>query len=173
MRARQKDFLLHPGAAAEESSAVWTRLEALPAFRGASTVLFYMSMPGEPLTDGFAARWYGRKRLAVPLVVGERLELREYDPLRLTVGYKGIREPAADTVVILPRDVDLAVVPGVAFAPCAQGAGFVRLGHGGGFYDRLLPELSCPLVGVGYSFRLLDSLPEDPWDMRLDTVLLP
>lgn len=43
-----------------------------------------------------------------------------------------------------------------------------RLGRGKGFYDRLLPQLRCPAIGICYPFRVLDAVPADPWDRPLD-----
>lgn len=171
MRRRQREFLEGAASAEAQSAAIWERLEAMPAFWAADCVLLYMAMPGEPLTEAFIGRWHGRKRIVLPVVVGDGLELREYDPELLKEGYMGIWEPSEAALPVNPSEVDLAVVPGVAFAPM-DGA-VVRLGHGGGFYDRLLPRLDCPLIGVGYSFRLVDSLPADPWDVRLDGAIIP
>ena len=59
-------------------------------------------------------------------------------------------------------------VPGLAFG--AQGQ---RLGRGGGFYDRFLASTGPGIttVGLGYSFQVLEWLPEEPWDRRLDYVV--
>ncbi len=44
---------------------------------------------------------------------------------------------------------------------------------GGGYYDRFLasagPEVTA--VGLGYSFQLMERVPQDPWDRRLDYVV--
>lgn len=148
-----------------ETPAIWSRIEALPEFRDARTVLAYMSIPGEVPTQEFIDKWRGDKRIAIPLVVGESLELYEYDPDHLTAGYKGIMEPSADAVPVDPSEIDLALVPGVAF--CRKDGKLWRLGRGKGFYDRLLTRLSCPTAGIFFSFRLLPDLPLDPWDLPL------
>lgn len=171
MRSREAAFYEEKGRPEAESSLIWSMVEALPEFAGASTVLVYMSMRGEPCTEEFIARWHLRKKLAIPLVKGELLELREYSPDALVRGYKGIVEPSDSAPVIDESLIDLALVPGIAFS--RVGDGFVRLGHGGGFYDRLLPRLQCPTVGVGFSFRLLDSIPADPWDRCVSRVIIP
>lgn len=170
MRRAEKAYL-DEGRAAADSAAIWRKVEALPEFAKASTVLVYMSMKGEPQSSEFIARWFGRKTLVIPLVKGEQLELREYSPDALVPGYKGIVEPSLSAPLVEESSIELAIVPGIAFAP--SGDGFVRLGHGGGFYDRLLPSLNCPTVGVCYSFRLLDSIPSEPWDRSVDKVIIP
>lgn len=83
-------------------------------------------------------------------------------------GYLGIMEPTTDAEEILPSQVDLAIIPGVAFD--RQGN---RLGHGKGFYDRLLPELDCPRIGVAYDGQIYDCLQTDVWDQKMDFVITP
>jgi 5-formyltetrahydrofolate cyclo-ligase len=63
---------------------------------------------------------------------------------------------------------DMALIPGV----CFDRRGY-RLGFGGGYYDRLLATSGMKrplLLGIGYSFQLVDSLPVQPWDMPVDIV---
>ena len=88
---------------------------------------------------------------------------------RLQPGYKGILEPTPDATPVSPGEIELALIPGVAFA--GERGAFSRLGRGKGFYDRLLPSLRCPKVGICYPFRLVDSLPTDPWDIPLDGLI--
>jgi len=168
MKGLQQEFT--PEQAEEESKAIWSAIESCEAFRNASTVLLYMNIPGEVETRSFIERWKGRKRIAIPLVKGDRLELKEYDAHKLTEGYKGILEPSEDAVTVGVSELELAVVPGVAFARLENGRA-ARLGRGGGFYDRLLPALECPCIGVCYSYRLVDTVPTEDWDRSLDGVV--
>lgn len=152
--------------AASECEAYWSGIEARDAFRNAGTVLLYMAIRGEIPTAGFIERWAGKKRIALPLVKGDTLELREYRPSKICKGYKGISEPTPEAPLISPEEIDFAIIPGVAFAPSGNG-GFKRLGRGKGFYDRLLPLLHCPTVPAGYSFRFIEDLPTDSWDVNI------
>ena len=192
MRQRAAAFLAS-GQAAPESARILAELEAMPAFHDAACVLVYMALPDEVQTAPLLERWAGRKRLVIPRVAGEDLELCEYDPARLQTGYRGILEPAPDALPVCPDEIDLAVVPGTAFSQGqnvwrlgrgseeqsdAGGLGGTppnqtntktvwRLGRGKGFYDRLLPRLRCPAVGICYPFRVLPEIPTDPWDQPL------
>ena len=67
-----------------------------------------------------------------------------------------------------PSDLDVVVVPGLAFTP-----GGDRLGQGGGWYDRLLPLLAddCVRIGVCFTEQLVEELPIEPHDARLHVVL--
>ncbi|MBP5211139.1 MAG: 5-formyltetrahydrofolate cyclo-ligase [Bacteroidales bacterium] len=166
MRELQEQFLSDPVRVREETGRIWSALENKAAFKNAGAVLLYMSIPGEVETADFIDKWHLKKRIVIPLVSGESLILKEYSPAHLKEGYKGILEPTDEAVTVPAEELDLAIVPGVAFT--AKGE---RLGRGGGFYDRLIPQLRCPVIGVCYPFRIVDGLPTEPWDALLTGVI--
>ena len=91
---------------------------------------------------------------------------RETDPLE--IGAFNVREPLAGALAIIPA---LVLVPTLAFD--ARG---VRLGYGGGWYDRTMDTLrqhSTPplFVGVAHSIQELPELPLEPHDQFLDGIL--
>lgn len=77
-------------------------------------------------------------------------------------------------VVVVPEEdpdpggVDVIVVPGVAFT-----AGGDRLGQGGGWYDRFLERIddATVTIGVGFAEQIVETLPVEAHDRRLDAVL--
>lgn len=144
---------------------LWQQVEEFEAFIQAKTVLIYMALPDEVPTSEFIAKWRTVKRLAIPLVNGDHLLLKEHNPRHLVRGYRGILEPTDDALAIHPSEIDFAIIPGVAFDPSGN-----RLGRGKGFYDRLLPSLDCFKVGVCQSWRIVPSLPTDLWDVPMDAV---
>ncbi len=145
---------------------LWGQIEASKAFRGARTVLLYASLPDEVPTTALLRRWAGDKRLVLPLVCGDELLLKAYAPDAMRPGYRGIPEPLPTCPDVAPEEIDFALIPGVAFT--AQGG---RLGRGKGYYDRLLPRLSRAVkVGAAFPFQVLERLPLDVWDARLDVV---
>ena len=166
---RLEEELAASGSAALRSEEIFRQVEALPEFRTARTILAYMSLPGEAQTPAAIKRWAESRRIAIPRVEGEQLRLCLYEKDKLVSGYKGILEPSANAAIISAEEVDLAIIPGVAFE--RRGEGIVRLVHGKGFYDRLLPQLSCKKIGVGFSFRLTEGIPSDPWDVLLDDLI--
>lgn len=167
MVRRGREYLAAGHDLAAESAEVISRVERTAGFEAADVILCYMDIPGEVRTSDVVRSWYERgKKVVLPVVVGDVLELREYDPACMRPGYRGIMEPTDDAAPVDPSEVDLALVPGVAFT--ADG---MRLGRGKGYYDRLLPQLNCPVFGLCYRYRIVDSLPVDPWDVPLDTVV--
>ena len=152
--------------AREECLSFWARVEADGSFAEAGTVLLYMAIDGEIPTEEFISKWHGAKRIALPVVCGENLILREYSPDTIIEGYRGIKEPGPSAPEISASEVGYAVIPGVAFAFTGKGT-CKRLGRGKGFYDRLLPHLRCRCIPAGWSFRFIDDLPTDALDAEL------
>ena len=159
---------LDPGLRAVESARIVAQAEALRAFAGAQTVGLYCALPDEPdLSEAFV-RWRRSKRLVVPRVEGDGMRFFDYDPRTLVRGAFGILEPGPAASPCLPGEIDLLLVPGVAFT--REG---VRCGRGRGYYDRYLaqPGGRAVKIGVCYAHQLIDALPVEPHDVRMDGVL--
>ncbi len=109
-------------------------------------------------------------RVALPRVVrrGAPLRFMRWQPGdHLEAGHGGILEPQAGAEEIHP---EVLLVPLLGFD-----AGGLRLGHGGGFYDRTLAGLrqtrEIVAIGIAYSDQEVDSLPASDHDERLDWVV--
>jgi len=79
-----------------------------------------------------------------------------------------VREPASSCAKIPLNQFDLVLVPGMAFDLHGN-----RLGRGKGFYDRLLLETSGVKCGICHDMQLLENIPMEPHDARVDFVLTP
>ncbi len=156
----------------ELSARIQARLLSSGAYSAAHGVVLYAPCDGEVDTALIAADALAHgKRLYYPAVnrAERRMSLGMVsDPSGLVPGAFGIPEPPHSSGVE-PEEINSALLclPGVAFTP--SGA---RLGRGGGYYDRLLAALGPEVVaaGLSYSFQLIDRLPEQDWDRRLDLV---
>lgn len=151
-----------------EAARVFGLLERLAPFRGAQTVMLYWAMDDELPTAAFIDGCLGRRRIALPVVRGEDLQLREYTGRGCLerVPPFGIEEPQG-TPLIPPSEVDLVLVPGVAFDP--QGN---RMGRGRGFYDRLFALMpGTPTIGLCLSVQLVERVPTEPHDQPMDMVI--
>ncbi len=160
------------------SAALARRLSNLPVFRRAQCIAGYWPADGEidPLP---ALRWAhaAGKTCYLPVLCPRRAGYLQFAPWRpgapLRRNRFGIAEPTAPRRHWLaPRMLDLALLPLVAF----DGAGN-RLGMGGGYYDRSFAfrrraAIRQPgLIGVGFDWQRVDSLPRRTWDVPLDAVL--
>lgn len=175
LRKRTLDLIKHQKEedSFHKSRVICNKLLELPVFRSAKTVMFYISFQGEVNTFPMIAEAFRlNKCVAVPLI---RKETRQLIPVvieavhDLVPGSYGIPEPARNAPRLQPEDLDLVVVPGVAFDAAGN-----RLGRGAGYYDRFLSLLpsTTPVIGVGYDFQLTPAIPGlEPHDRRVTTVL--
>ena len=150
----------------DSGESLWEQVEALDEFGRAGTILIYMALPDEVPTTAFIEKWRGEKRFVIPRVKGEGLELKVYDPEAIQSGYRGIPEPSDKAEDVSPSEIDLALIPGVAFDREGH-----RMGRGKGFYDRFLPSIHCPSVAICQAWRIVGNVPTDPWDKTVDIVL--
>ena len=144
---------------------VFDYVESTDVFANAEHVLVYHSLPDELSTLGFIDEWHSRKRLYLPRVNGDDLEILPYDAELLNKGAFNIAEPQGGNVVDVAK-MDLIIVPGVAFDSKGN-----RIGRGKGFYDRLLSRADAMTIGVCYQCQIYDEMTTDSFDIPLDYVI--
>ena len=141
-------------------------LLALPCWAAADTVLAFAAMPDEPDTAAMLRRALADgKRLLLPRVRSRtEMDWVEIPSLSLLQpGAYGIPEPPADLPAADPGG-DAATL---ALIPClAAGTDGVRLGRGGGYYDRFLAQYKGERLLLCPAAALLADLPADGWDAR-------
>ena len=165
--ASQKTRHRDSGMLKSQSAKVLAALEAHPAFRAANTILLYHSLKDEVDTHAFIRKWSKEKRILLPVVVGDDLELRIYSgPEDMATGSYGIEEPTGEVFTDLAA-IDFIAVPGVAFDSKGN-----RLGRGKGYYDRLLPRIpSAFKAGICFPFQLVEEVPAESHDIRMDIII--
>ncbi len=159
----------------ELSRVICEKFAALPEYAAAGTVMFYVHFRSEVRTQQFlSAALEENKRIVVPYCAGDQLGLFLLGSMEeLAAGMYEIPEPRTDLRALAERRVDpgqldLVMVPGVAFD--RQGA---RLGHGKGYYDRLLRRVrpDAPLVALAFECQVLPKIPTGPHDVYMDKVI--
>jgi 5-formyltetrahydrofolate cyclo-ligase len=111
------------------------------------------------------------KTVVLPRVnaTARTLELcRLTEPARdVLPGYRGIPEPQSHCALIAADAIDWVLVPGVAFDASGH-----RLGYGGGYYDRLLPQLrrDAARIAGGFEIQLVDRVPAAPHDLPVQAL---
>ena len=162
-------------------------LIALPWYRNAGRLLLYVSYGNEvPTRRLMEEALAAGKQVFCPRVegAGSMSFYRIDGPEELSPGFRGIPEPPAQEwrkyrIQPLPEGKsDLIVMPGAAFD-----RNLGRLGYGGGYYDRFLQALEeagstrlCAgkafrKIAVGFSCQILDSLAQEPEDVRPDLIV--
>lgn len=156
----------------ENSRRITGHVLEFSAWQQSQTCCLFASLPSEPETRTLMTRaWSSGKRVALPRIQHpeEGLSLHWVDSLQdLKRGPKGFEEPGADTEMARLADLDLILVPGIAFD--RQGG---RLGRGGGYYDRLLPRPECRavLLGIFFSIQEVPRVPRETWDHPLQWIV--
>ena len=133
-------------------------------FRSAKTVLLFHSLKDEVATHDFLHEVAKTKRVFLPVVRGEDMFMAEFvvdTPLKRRS--LGVEEPQSPLYF---GDVDVAVVPGVAFSATGH-----RLGRGRGYYDRFLSQHACYRIGLCFSFQRLAEIPYEQHDVVMNEVI--
>ena len=157
-----------------KSSLIWDRLSELERFqlaRRTGRMMIYLDFNGEVQTTRFLD-------FSTPVMV-PCCENNEIVPVRidsldeLEMNSMGIKEPSltlrAETGRrCTPNDIDLVIVPGLAFDTAGN-----RLGRGKGFYDRFLGGLSPSTLTVALAFecQIFETVPTDARDKRVDLIV--
>lgn len=159
---------LTPEYRREASAVICRNLQALSEFQQAHRIGLFHALPDEPDLTSLFEMFGSKKDLYLPRVEGQDICFYQYHgEMSLSAGSFGISEPiVSESRAIHPLELELIVVPGMAFSP--QG---IRLGRGKAFYDRFLPQTKAFLVGCVFRFRLLSDIPCDPWDHLMDKVI--
>jgi 5-formyltetrahydrofolate cyclo-ligase len=170
---RTKINALAPEQRAALSGRACALLQRQELWDRAALIFFYAPLPEEvdiwPLVGD-------------ALTAGKSVALPRFDPATqryvacevrsiakdLADGQYGIREPGAHCVAVPPNQLDLILVPGVAFD--LQGR---RLGRGKGFYDQMLATVHGTTCGVAFDEQIVETIPVESHDVHLNCILTP
>ncbi|WP_437188158.1 5-formyltetrahydrofolate cyclo-ligase [Planctomicrobium sp. SH668] len=159
----------------EASQSILDTLVTIDGWAQAQTILFYVNVRSEVMTLPLIQQSVNSTKVCVvPYCMKNELRLIELQSLdELSPAAFGILEPdatirAQHSRQVDPNRIDLAIIPGVAFD--RRGG---RLGHGRGYYDRLIPHLrsDCIKVGLAYSRQIVRKIPMEEHDQRMDLVI--
>lgn len=162
---------ISPALRIAESIQLCNRLEA--QLQSAHTVLFFAPMTDELDIWLLFEKFLSSKKIcALPFFNPDtnHYSARQIRSLENDVveGKFGIREPLASCEEVAMDRFDLVLVPGLAFD--SNGS---RLGRGKGFYDRILANASGVKCGVAYDFQLVENVPVEPHDARVNFIVTP
>lgn len=152
----------------EKSINIISQIESHSAFINAKTIMAYWSLNDEVFTHYFLEKWKHQKTILLPTIEGDFLKIKKFEGKEFMTPDNrfGILEPNGDIFNKL-EEIDLVIVPGMAFDSTKN-----RLGRGKGFYDKLLPDLSCLKMGVCFDFQFVNHVPIDKYDVKMDSVIV-
>lgn len=137
-------------------------------WKTAEIICLYMSTPDEVDTKPLlAAGLNAGKTIVFPRIEYNTVILHCVRSVTdFTRGAYQILEPKKSTPVIDPASVDLFIVPGIVFDTNGY-----RLGHGKGYYDRLLTGISAPKIGLAYAMQMVAEVSHTSYDVPMTTVV--
>ena len=137
-----------------------------PHWAKANNVFLYHALTDEVDTTMLIdAAMHEGKTVLLPVIDGDDLRLKIHTGATQTGSYS-IQEPIGEEFTCY-KEIALAIVPGMAFDKKGN-----RLGRGRGFYDRTLPKLAeAYKIGLCFPFQLLESIPCEAYDIKMDAVL--
>ena len=174
--ALRREMRAHGATLAERetaSTALSERLHSLDCWQQAGGVLFFAPLSDEPNIYSSIQRALNEGKRSALLRFKPREQLFEpvaiINPERdLVAGHFGVREPASHCPILSMNQLDLLLVPGLAFD--SRGG---RLGRGKGFYDRLLAGSHGIKCGISFEWQLVESVPTEAHDAILDCIVTP
>ena len=170
---------LSPEERAEKSRAICTNILQTPEYAKAKTVFIYKFVKGEVQLKALeeaneALPATERKTFLYPLCIEDR-QMLAIEPGSADMGSDawkkgafGIPEPVLELGrVIPPEDIDLVVSPCSSFDESGM-----RLGMGGGYYDRYLPKCTkADVMLVAYECQGCEAVPAEPWDVPVPCIV--
>lgn len=157
------------------SKKIVNRFIELPEYQAAHTIMFYVDVRDEVRTrQALPAAVASGKRIIVPYCVNGELDLFWLENMEeLELGMYRILEPkhelrSVESKRLQPTDLDLVMVPGVAFDRTGG-----RTGHGKGYYDKLLQHarLDAPLIALAFECQMFESIPVESHDIYMDKIV--
>ncbi len=148
------------------SDKVFSLIFKLNEWNEAEKILMYYSLPDELPTEKYL-KLITDKNIYLPKVNGNDLDILLYEKDKLCIGKYGIME-SFGSVPIKPNEIDLVLVPGIAFDIKKN-----RLGRGKGYYDKLLKTTKAVKIGIGFSFQLMECIPHNDNDIKMDIIITP
>ena len=149
------------------SGIITNRLLLWPVLKEAKICMAFLSMADEPQLDGVINELIcNGKTVCVPRLHSDfgSMEAAILTSLsEVITGRINLRVPKPECPLVSPEQIDLVLVPGVAFDK--SGA---RIGMGAGYYDRYLSSVpNAVLAGVAWGFQVLEDIPCEPHDVSV------
>ena len=154
------------------SAAIWERLAVLGEFSAAARLLIYVSTGNEVDTHGLIRQLLAMGRqVCVPRFESATqsyvaCQVHDFDG-DLAAGKFGILEPRPEALRPAAFDqIGAVLVPGLAFDETGN-----RLGRGLGHFDRLLQQTSGVKIALAFDFQVVDEVPAEAHDARMDFIV--
>lgn len=160
---------LSPDYHSQANQQIIAKILESQLFKDSQTIFVYHGMGRELDTQSLIANALAQnKTIALPRVHRKGVMKAHHYQIghQLEVSSFGIPEPMLDSPIIDPKDIDLVILPCVTTNDRGE-----RLGYGGGFYDRFLPQTDAKVMLPYFEKLLTNIIPLEPHDQYPDIVL--
>lgn len=158
---------LSPAEIKNKSDEIRKRLFSLREFKEAEVVMFFVSYRSEVNTHKMISQALKGKIVAVPKTSSRSMvpsiitSMKELSPNK-----KGILEPKKIRKIGL-KDIDVVIVPGIAFDKKCH-----RLGYGRGYYDKFLKKVpNAVKIGLAFDLQIVKDMPHEKHDIPVNKVI--
>lgn len=138
-------------------------------FKNSDCIMLYKALGNETDTETIIREAIAKgKKVALPVTDAKNGRITPFMADADTSFEKGgfsVMEPQ-NTAVVQNGEIDVVVVPGIAFD--LQGN---RIGFGKGCYDMFLEKCSAVKIGLCYDFQVVDEIPTEAFDIKMDYIL--
>ncbi len=163
-------------SASSKSLLIKNKLFSFAPFKDANIVMFYVSFKSEVSTHLMIKDSLNmEKEVVLPQADPKNKKLNIFQITNfeedLKEGIWGIREPKNTCKKVDLKNIDLVIVPAVAYD--IRGS---RVGYGGGYYHRFLPEFynsnkNGKTIGLAYELQIIDKIPVDEFDQKVSFII--
>lgn len=156
------------------SDIIINKLLARQEYNNSNIIFVYVSYNQEVITKKLIEQALEHKKVAVPKIANNQMDFYYIKSLNdLENGIMGILEPTntSEANKAVPEDSDLFVVPGLGFDKNKN-----RIGYGKGYYDKYFHrhnKIKFHKIALAFDFQLLEQIPSDDFDVKLDRILTP
>ncbi len=157
---------LNPKKRRDLSELIKEKLFALEEYQNAETILLYSSFGSEVETKQIIKESMVNKTVLLPKAIPEEKTIKAHKIQNLEKdvekGFADIMEPKSNCEVIDENEIDLIIVPGIAFGEKGE-----RLGYGSGYYDRFLKNCTGRFIGICFEDQITDKIMIKEYDVNM------
>ncbi len=150
---------------ASKSNKIIINLKNLDLIKKAKNIFIYASNKYEVQTLNFIKDNLIKKNIFLPFKDELENVYQVQNINELIFDSRGILQPIKNQPLSL-SNIDIFVIPGVVFDKK-----FNRIGHGSGFFDKLLKIINKPKVALAYKFQIINEIPNEKHDIEMNYIV--
>jgi len=150
------------------SNTICKRLLREKIILDSNTVMVYFSVNNEVSLEKFNKKMFSLgKTIVAPKIEDEKINPYKISDLNhLKRGYAKILEPSFSDKPMKIENIDLVLVPGIAFDQYGN-----RIGYGKGFYDKFLKNSKAIKIAPCFENQIVENVRPDIYDVKMNKLI--